>query len=199
VARARRARKRDIVAISEAVADEIREVLGRPIFARVLTLRRETEIAALLFTDAYWFVPTIRVTECRDPSDDKYLELVLAANVTILVSSDQDFLSLHRGAAFPFCGHPTTWHWRDCVARNQSVSVGAYQMDRLRENAGQHARCAITADCNGFDVVTSCPHACAPPPIPGPASPENLRFAARAMAGVLRIAATAAEIRPAGA
>jgi predicted nucleic acid-binding protein len=26
-----------------------------------------------------WFEPTVRVTDCRDPKDDKYLELALAA------------------------------------------------------------------------------------------------------------------------
>ncbi|HEY3845536.1 MAG TPA: putative toxin-antitoxin system toxin component, PIN family [Acetobacteraceae bacterium] len=96
-----RARERDLVAMSEAVADEIREVLGRPKFAPVLTLRRQAEIVALLFTDAHWFVPTIRVTDCRDPGDDKYLELVLAANATVLVSSDRDLLSLHPWRGVP--------------------------------------------------------------------------------------------------
>ena len=87
--------------MSEAVAGEIREVLGRPKFARVLTPRRQTEIAALLFTEAHWFEPTSRITDCRDPSDDKYLELVLAANATVLVSSDKDLLSLHPWRGVP--------------------------------------------------------------------------------------------------
>jgi hypothetical protein len=96
-----RARERDLVAMSEAVAAEIREVLGRPKFARVLTPRRQAEIAALLLTDAHCFVPTTRVTDCRDPGDDKYLELVLAARGTVLVSSDQDLLSLHPWRGVP--------------------------------------------------------------------------------------------------
>jgi predicted nucleic acid-binding protein len=42
----------------------------------------------------------VRVTDCRDPKDDKYLELALAAGAEIIVSSDDDLLVLHpwRGA-----------------------------------------------------------------------------------------------------
>jgi predicted nucleic acid-binding protein len=32
----------------------------------------------------------VRVTDCRDPKDDKYLELPLAAGAETLVSSDDD-------------------------------------------------------------------------------------------------------------
>jgi hypothetical protein len=87
--------------MSESVAAEIRDVLARPRFARVLTLRRQAEIAALLFSDAHWFTPTTRVTDCRDPSDDKYLELALAANATVVISSDGDLLALHPWRGIP--------------------------------------------------------------------------------------------------
>jgi predicted nucleic acid-binding protein len=52
--------------MSEAAAAEIREVLARPKFADVLTARRQAEITGLLFADARWFVPTLRIDECRD-------------------------------------------------------------------------------------------------------------------------------------
>jgi predicted nucleic acid-binding protein len=35
------------------------------------------------------------VDDCRDPSDNKYLELALAAGATTIVSSDNDLLVLH--------------------------------------------------------------------------------------------------------
>jgi predicted nucleic acid-binding protein len=37
----------------------------------------------------------VRVTDCRNPKDDKYLELALAAGAEIIVSSDEDLLVLH--------------------------------------------------------------------------------------------------------
>jgi hypothetical protein len=37
----------------------------------------------------------VRVTDCRDPKDNKYLELALAAGAETIVSSDDDLLVLH--------------------------------------------------------------------------------------------------------
>jgi uncharacterized protein len=85
---------RDRLAMSQPVADEIRSVLERPKFALVLTPSERTNIAALLFADASWFHPSVSVTDCRDPKDNIYLELALAAEAATIVSSDNDLLSL---------------------------------------------------------------------------------------------------------
>ena len=37
----------------------------------------------------------MRVADCRDPKDDKYLELALASGADTIVSSDKDLLVLH--------------------------------------------------------------------------------------------------------
>ena len=42
-----------------------------------------------------WFEATVRVADCRDPKDDKYLELALASGADTIVSSDKDLLVLH--------------------------------------------------------------------------------------------------------
>ncbi len=84
-----------MIAMSEPVAAEIQEVLARPKFAHVLTLGDRANIARALFADARWFDPTIRVAECRDANDNKYLELSLAARASVLISSDKDLLALH--------------------------------------------------------------------------------------------------------
>ena len=91
----------DRLAMSEAVAAEIRDVLARPKFAPVLTQSDRANIAALLFADAQWFVPAMRVSDCRDPKDDIYLELALAARATTLISSDKDLLALHPWPGIP--------------------------------------------------------------------------------------------------
>jgi putative PIN family toxin of toxin-antitoxin system len=44
---------------------------------------------------AIWFDPAARVRECRDPKDDKYLELALASGAETIVSSDDDLLVLN--------------------------------------------------------------------------------------------------------
>ncbi|WP_158258501.1 putative toxin-antitoxin system toxin component, PIN family [Rhodopila globiformis] len=45
-------------------------------------------------TDATWFTPSVPVTVCRDPKDNKSLELALAAGAAILISSDKDLHAL---------------------------------------------------------------------------------------------------------
>ena len=88
------ARERGRIALSPPVLDEIAEVLARPKFAAAIPLDRRAEIIGLLTAAAAWFEPGIRVRECRDPGDDIYLELALAAGAAALVSSDADLLVL---------------------------------------------------------------------------------------------------------
>ena len=38
--------------------------------------------------------PGVRVTDCRDAKDNRYLELALAAGADVIVSSDDDLLIL---------------------------------------------------------------------------------------------------------
>ena len=85
----------DLFALSAEVDGEIAEVLSRPRFAQAVTPERRTRILDLLRSDAVWFEPTERVTDCRDAKDNRYLELALAANAGIIVSGDSDLLVLH--------------------------------------------------------------------------------------------------------
>ena len=85
----------DIFALSTEVDDEIAQVLGRPKFAGALSVERRARILNTIRGMAVWFVPSVRVTDCRDPKDDKYLELALAAAAAFIVSSDDDLIVLH--------------------------------------------------------------------------------------------------------
>jgi putative PIN family toxin of toxin-antitoxin system len=90
-----RAEAIDVFALSAAVDAEIAEVLGRPTFSRVLSRERCERVLSTIRGAAVWFEPTERVTDCRDPKDDKYLELARAAGAEIIVSSDEDLIVLH--------------------------------------------------------------------------------------------------------
>ncbi len=70
-------------------------MLARPRFARAVTAARRARILDTLRDGAVWFSPRERVTDCRDPKDDKYLELALAAGATTIVTGDADLLVLH--------------------------------------------------------------------------------------------------------
>jgi uncharacterized protein len=84
-----------VFALSAAVDAEITEVLNRPRFARAIPLARRERVLETLRRAAVWFEPTVPVTDCRDPKENKYLELALAAGAETIVSSDDDLLVLH--------------------------------------------------------------------------------------------------------
>ena len=85
----------DRVAVSEGMLSELREVLARPRLARFVLPELRDEVLALLSVSGVPFAPGERVTDCRDPKDDLFLELALASGAGILVSSDNDLLVLH--------------------------------------------------------------------------------------------------------
>jgi len=90
-----RAEEVDVFALSAEVDAEIAGVLGRPKFAFAIPLARRERVLEILRRAAVWFEPAVPVTDCRDPKDDKYLEVALAAGAETIVSSDDDLLVLH--------------------------------------------------------------------------------------------------------
>jgi uncharacterized protein len=89
------AEEADVLVLSAAVDAEIEAVLNRPKFANAVSPARRRQFLEVLRRSAIWFEPVVRVTDCRDPKDDKYLELALAAGAETIVSSDGDLLVLH--------------------------------------------------------------------------------------------------------
>jgi putative PIN family toxin of toxin-antitoxin system len=83
------------VAVSEPVLIELLDVLHRPRLARFVDPDLRTALLSQLLELGARFMPTTQVTDCRDPKDDKYLELALAAAAATIVSSDDDLLVLH--------------------------------------------------------------------------------------------------------
>ena len=90
-----RARAEDVIALSAAVEAEIVEVFSRPKFIGSMTSTQRDHVLGLIRDAAVGFEPTVRVTDCRDVKDNKYLELALAASATVIVASDRDLLVLH--------------------------------------------------------------------------------------------------------
>lgn len=80
--------------LSRRVDGEIRQVLDRRKFRNSVSLGRRQYILGLLTDDARFVEPSERVAYCRDPDDDMYLELALAATAAFLVSGDMDLLVL---------------------------------------------------------------------------------------------------------
>lgn len=80
---------------------EVTEVLYRPKFDRYLTNERRVNIIERLEQDALFFAANQQVHVCRDPKDDKFLELALTVKASCIVTGDKDLLILD-----PFRGIP---------------------------------------------------------------------------------------------
>jgi uncharacterized protein len=90
-----RAEEVDVLALSSAVDAEIAEVLSRPKFAQAIPPARRQRFLSILRGTAVWFDPAVRIADCRDAKDNKYLELALVAGAETIVSGDDDLLVLH--------------------------------------------------------------------------------------------------------
>jgi len=81
--------------------DELNRVLMRSDFARYVTEEERFEFLAALVRESKLIEITTNVEACRDPRDNKFLELGLSGDAKCIVSGDQDLLVLH-----PFHGIP---------------------------------------------------------------------------------------------
>jgi predicted nucleic acid-binding protein len=76
-------------------------VLGREKFDRYLTREERDQCLIKLLHEATLVEIGEEVRACRDPKDDKFLELAVSGRASCLVTGDQDLLILH-----PFRGIP---------------------------------------------------------------------------------------------
>ena len=82
------------ILISLATLAELDEVLGRTKFERyVLRAERERFLEALI-REATLIEVTDEVRICRDPKDDKFLELASSGKAHCIVSGDRDLLQI---------------------------------------------------------------------------------------------------------
>jgi|SRR5579864_2374468 len=90
-----------VVIFSESTMNELKEVLFRSKFDRYVNREERTLFLAQLGSVAE-FVPVIQlVRECRDPKDDKFLEVALNGMADMIITGDGDLLKMHpwRGVA----------------------------------------------------------------------------------------------------
>jgi len=75
--------------------EELNKVLGRERFNRYLTTEEREEFLESLIERAVLVEITEILQECRDPKDDKVLELALNGKARYIISGDRDLLVLH--------------------------------------------------------------------------------------------------------
>ena len=91
----REARRKGTLLVSEATMQELADVLARPRFDRYVSIEDRKQFLRLLARMAE-FVPIVyQVRECRDPKDDKFLEVALNGRADLILTGDRDLLVLH--------------------------------------------------------------------------------------------------------
>ena len=87
--------------LSVAVIAELSDVLSRPKFDRYISANDRLEFLAKTIRDAESVDVDLTLTDCRDPKDNKFLELAVSGSATHLVTGDADLLTLNpfRGIA----------------------------------------------------------------------------------------------------
>jgi len=87
--------------VSDATLQELAEVIARPKFDKYLSDQERREFFKVLSRVAILVEILRPVAACRDPKDDKFLELAVNGRADALITGDADLLALH-----PFLGIP---------------------------------------------------------------------------------------------
>jgi uncharacterized protein len=90
-----------IVLMSDDTFAELSEVLLRSKFDKYSNrAKRETFLDELLGLVEFVEI-TVQIDECRDPKDNKYLELAISGKADSVVTGDEDLLALHPFRQIP--------------------------------------------------------------------------------------------------
>jgi putative PIN family toxin of toxin-antitoxin system len=89
------ARRLGTILISLPTIDELQEVLGRTRFDRYIGENERMLFLESLAREAVLIDIVGTITDCRDPKDNKFLELAAEGNAACLVTGDKDLLVLN--------------------------------------------------------------------------------------------------------
>lgn len=81
--------------ISDATLEELADVLSRPKFDPYVSVEDRQEFIRVLNRVAERVDIISPVKACRDPKDDKFLEVAINGEADLIVTGDKDLLALH--------------------------------------------------------------------------------------------------------
>jgi putative PIN family toxin of toxin-antitoxin system len=85
----------DTILFSEATFKELQAVLNRPKFTRYLDGARRDRFLTHLRASGSFVNVRQMVQICRDPKDDKFLDVAVNGGAELIVTGDNDLLVLH--------------------------------------------------------------------------------------------------------
>jgi uncharacterized protein len=83
------------VLLSLELAEELAEVLSRKKFDRYVRRKLREEFLAGIIRETTLIKVNAILRECRDPKDDKFLEVAVSGKASHIITGDQDLLALH--------------------------------------------------------------------------------------------------------
>ena len=81
--------------VSDATLGELADVLSRAKFDPYLSLEDRQDFIRVLNRVAERIIVTAPIKACRDPKDDKFLEVALNGEANLILTGDRDLLTLH--------------------------------------------------------------------------------------------------------
>lgn len=91
----KKARKTGKLLMSSETAYEYFDVFSRSKFDRFILLETRLSFIQNIIGNALPVEIEERITICRDPKDDKFLSLAVAAEASCIITGDKDLLVLH--------------------------------------------------------------------------------------------------------
>ncbi|OKH10930.1 putative toxin-antitoxin system toxin component, PIN family [[Limnothrix rosea] IAM M-220] len=89
------ARRKSILLFSETTFSELSAVLQRPKFDRYVPKEERLKLLVILQQKSVKVQVKAQIQDCRDPKDNKFLELAVDGQADYLITGDQDLLVLH--------------------------------------------------------------------------------------------------------
>jgi hypothetical protein len=81
--------------ISHATVAELNQVLSKQKFRKYITREESVEFLNAFVQNGIMVEVTRYISICRDPRDDKFIELAIAGQAKCIVTGDKDLLNLH--------------------------------------------------------------------------------------------------------
>jgi uncharacterized protein len=91
----RKAQNSCTILCSNSIFIEYTEKLLLPRFNKYASLMKRTDMLDDIEKEALFIEPVVKISECRDPKDNKFLELAVAGNADCIVTGDNDLLILN--------------------------------------------------------------------------------------------------------
>jgi putative PIN family toxin of toxin-antitoxin system len=91
----KKAREIDILLFSDATFEELQQVITRPKFDRYVSIAIRIEFLARVWEESEQVGIVDVITDCRDPKDNKFLEVAVNGDADYILTGDQDLLILN--------------------------------------------------------------------------------------------------------